>query len=503
MPRLPAITERSGRYLVGVLLCIKLMLLVWNAKVYDGVSYEPGHHADRAVFGGLKVGKLSYDPPLYYLPARLASRPADVPLIERHSVEAMERDAGEGRVKRASKLERTFRAELLDLLRYSNVLWVGFFYMAWIGYAFPRLLRARGAWLLASLLLLAIPGYQKLAAMSHPDNLFAAASALAVCVWLWLRERWLASSAGEGVSSEGRATRYLVLFALAIGLVGLTRPLALAYVVPLTLVALVYAARFSDGRWRQLLPRVLLVVSLVGVLSASWYVMRWRQTGAVLTSVREDVSAQYAPLRTGFHYFRYFRNFYPGELWENPNLSFGEQVPGADPRLSHANSFPSLLHSEIWGDHWLSFSGQKQRDGKAWPKRLSLAAAFLTPLLTPLLFAAWLWNLRSRAGALWRESPTARVFERLRKLGAGLETELVLAAIGLLGAALFLCWQTGAALMPGTQSSIKFIYLAAFFPAVIALPFTRALERLPALLLGAYFLVLYLAAFPVAMFYPS
>jgi hypothetical protein len=57
--------------------------------------------------------------------------------------------------------------------------------------------------------------------------------------------------------------------------------------------------------------------------------------------------------------------------------------------------------------------------------------------------------------------------------------------------------------MPGDNSSVKFIYVAAFFPAAIALPFTRPLEQLPSLLLAGYFLCLYLAAFPVAMFYPS
>lgn len=503
MPRLPAISDRSGRFIVALLLCIKLVLLVWNAKVYDGVTYQPEHHADRALFGGLKAGKLAYDPPLYYLPARLVSRPADVPLIERSSVEAMERNA-DTKLKRASKLERAFRDELLGVLRYTNVLWIGFFYVAWIGYAFPRLLRGRGTWFLASIVLLAIPGYQKLAAMSHPDNLFAAASALAVCVWLWLRERFehAQSNAVPATELGRRSWRYLLSFALAIAVVGLTRPLAVSFVLVLTVLALVYAARFSAGRRSSLLTRAVLVLSIVGVLSASWYVVRWRQTGAVLASVRDEVTEQHRPLRAGFPYLRYFRSFYIAELWEAPNDTFGATPEGGDPRLAHANSFPTLLHSEVWGDHWGNFSGAKQKDIKTWPKRISVAAAALTPLITLLLLAAWLWNFGARVRQQWRAEQTARVLARLQKLGSTFETELALSAICLIGTTLYLCWQTGPALSPGDNSSVKFIYLAAFVPAAIALPLSRPLERWPSVLLVAYFLVLFCTAFPVAMYWP-
>jgi hypothetical protein len=499
MPRLPAVTERSGRFIIALLLCIKLVLLVWNAKVYDGVSYESAHHADRAMFGGLKPGKLAYDPPLYYLPARLVSRPPDVPLVERSSD-----GTTTPKRKRQSKLERAFRAELLDVLRYSNVLWVGFFYVAWIGYAFPRLLRSRGAWFLASLLLLAVPGYQKLAAMSHPDNLFAAASAFAVCAWLWLRERFEKARANDVAAAElgRRALRYLLGFALAIALVGLTRPLALSYVMVLTVLALVYTARFSAGRWSAL-ARAALVVSLIGVLSTGWYVLRWSQTGAVLASVRDEVTEQYRPLRAGFPYVRYFRSFYIGELWETPNDGFGATAEGADPRQAHANSFPTLVHSEVWGDHWLSFSGPKNNETKAWPKRISVAVAAFTPLVTLLMLAAWLWSFGVRVRQNWRTTGATSAFGRLKKLAATFEIELALSAICLIGVASYLWWQTGPALMPGTNSSVKFIHMAAFLPAAIALPLTRPPERWLTMLLGAYLLVLFCAAFPVAMYWPD
>ena len=505
MSRLPAITERSGRFVIALLLCIKLMLLVWNAIVYDGVTYQPERQSDRAWFGGLKIGKLSYDPPLYYLPARLLRRPADVPFVERSSDEPTERPSIGKRKKKPSTEEQAFRGELLDVLRYTNVLWVGFFYVAWIYYAFPRLLRDRRAWFLASLVLLAIPGYQKLAAMSHPDNLFAAASALSVCVWLGLRERWQKTSLSSDANmplATGHATRNLTFFALVLGLVGLTRPLALAYVAPLTLVALVYAARFSTTRWQQRLGRAMLVVTLVGVMSGSWYVLRWRQTGAVLASVPTDVSASFEPLRRGFPYAHYFLSFYPAQLWDNPNLGFGEAPTGTDARSAPVNSFLTLLHSEVWGDHWLSFSGPKHKEGKAWAKRISVSTALLTPFITLLLLLAWLWSFGKRSTKIWQTGGSSSVVERLRRLGTTLETELVLGAISVLGAALFVWWQTGPALLPGDHSSLKFVHVAAFFPPAIALLLSRTLEKRPALLLNGYVFVLFVAAFPVAMYYP-
>lgn len=505
MSRLPTVTERSGRFIIALLLCVKLVLLVWNAVVYDGVTYQPERQSDRAWFGGLQIGKLSYDPPLYYLPARLLRRPADVAFVERGSDEPTERPSVGKRKKRAVTQERAFRGELLDVLRYTNVLWVGFFYVAWIYYAFARLLRDRRAWFLASLALLAIPGYQKLAAMSHPDNLFAAASALSVCAWLGLRERWQKTSLSTDPNmpvATGHAARYLTVFALVVGLVGLTRPLALAYIAPLALVALVYAARFSATRW-QLLGRAMLVVTLVGVMSASWYVVRWRQTGAVLASVPTDVSASSEPLRRGFPYAQYFLSFYPAQLWDNPNIGFGEAPPGTDVRSAPANSFLTLLHSEVWGDHWLSFSGPKQKDSKAWAKRISVSTALLTPFITLLLLSAWLWSFGKRSAKIWQTGGSSNVVERLRRLGTTLETELVLGAVSVLGAALFVWWQAGPALLPGDHSGLKFIHVAAFFPPAIALLLSRPLEKLPALALEGYALVLFMAAFPVAMYYPG
>jgi len=184
-------------------------------------------------------------------------------------------------------------------------------------------------------------------------------------------------------------------------------------------------------------------------------------------------------------------------------VGFGEAPAGADPRATPANSFLTLLHSEVWGDHWLSFSGPRQRDAKAWAKRISFSTALLTPFITLVLSLAWLWSFGKRAKELWQAGGSTRVVERLGKLGAILETELVLGAISVLGAALFIWWQTGPALLPGSHSSLKFIHVAAFVPPAIALLLSRPLEKLPALLLSGYIFLLFVAAFPVAMYYPS
>jgi hypothetical protein len=245
---------------------------------------------------------------------------------------------------------------------------------------------------------------------------------------LGVRERWqkmsLPSEANVPLAT-GHGIRSLTVLALAVGLVGLTRPLAIAYVAPLTLVGLVYAARFSATRG-QLLGRAMLVVTLVGVMSASWYVVRGRQTGAVLASVPADVTASAEPLRRGFSYAHYFLSFYPAQLWDNPNSAFGEAPTGTDARSAPVDSFPTLLHSEIWGDHWLSFSGPKQKEAKAWAKRASISTALLTPVITLALFGAWLWSFAKRGTKLWQGDRSTPVVERLRKLGTTLETELVL-----------------------------------------------------------------------------
>lgn len=502
MLSVPAIGERSGRTVIGVLLLVKLLLLVWNAYAYDGRSYDAGHHADRAVFAGLKPSALAYDPPLYYLPLKLASWPEGAPRIERHAV--LDDDDDAPRPKRQSRAERAGRAHLLTLLRYGNVAWMSIFYLGWIGYAFPRLLGRGSSWFLASLMLLALPGYQKVAAMSHPENLLAALSTLSVCSWLALKGKVeQESTAAEEPSPRPRAARpvWLAVFALTVALLGMTRPTALVPVAVFTLLGVVYVRRSYGPAFRSWAPRAALLVTLVATLSGSWYLLRYQRTSALTAFMAEGVAEAARARRPSFDYASYFISFQPRKLLTDPNTTMGDPPPPehGPPR---ADSFFTLLYSEVWGDHWLSFSGPKGREGKAWPKRMALGAGLLLPAVLALLTAAGVSRFASQLKSAWRESSGA-LASRLALTAKRLEVDLVLLAWSALGALLFVAWQAGPALLPGEQHSIKFIHIASLVPAAIALLFRTKLDRSTATLLASYLLVTFLAAFPVAMYFPG
>lgn len=514
MLRLPYITPRSGGLLVTVLLVIKLVLLIWNAAVFDGTSYDAVQHEDRALFGGLRPGKLAADAPLYYLPASLLPRPDDVPMLERspdtlrESQAAVAGAARPDRPKRASKSEKLFRSDLLSVLRYTNVFWLGLFYLAWILYAFPRLLLGFEGRFLASLLLLAIPGYQKLGVMSHPDNMFAATASVAVCCWLFLRERWQKSQRSAAPSADaaprtppGFGLGHLIVFALAIGLTALTRPFAIVPVAVLSVVAAVYLVRLVGLRWERLLPRVLLIGAIIGVMSASWPLYRWQHAGernAFATNSATEVESQ----RASFDFVEYFTTFKLGELLDDPSGKGRDGDGNGYFETQLAGSFFTLLYSEVWGDQWLYFSGSR-RDSKIWPKRLILATAVAVPLIACTLGGLFWWDLFRRARNQLREVSGGRVVARFFQLSAKLEQDLVLLALAVLGAALFVYWQAGPALLPGENSTVKFIHFAALLPPALALVFSPKLKPLAFNLLAGYFLVLYICALPLAMYWPK
>src|SRR6478752_4041232 len=125
--RLPWITPQSGRLLIMTLLVIKLAVNVWNAVEFNGKVYDQGHHQDRALFGGLRAGKMAYNPPLYYLPALLVHRPPDVPLVERSTKSEGDDDEAiasrEAARSPATPHERNHKAKLLKTLRLTNFVW--------------------------------------------------------------------------------------------------------------------------------------------------------------------------------------------------------------------------------------------------------------------------------------------------------------------------------------------------------------------------------------------
>ena len=505
MLRLPFVTPRSGRFLIALLLCIKLALLVWNAAVFDGRPYDVGHHSDRALFGGLRPGKMAYNPPPYYFPALLLKRPPDVPLVERSSETIGEdEEAIQSRKERttpANLSERRFRNRLIEELRYTNIFWVGLFYVGWIWYAFPRLLGSFQGWFLASLLLLAMPGYQKLGVMTHPDNMFAGCASLAICGWLFLRERWQRSQSVP--PQPGYGFKHLIGFALAIGLMALTRPFAAVPVAVLSVVATVYVVRLTGLHWKQLLPKLALVGVIVAVMSTSWYVYRWKHSGELTNAYRTGYISKFEGRRANFNYFKYYTTFNLTDLIDDPSRKMGDGGESVYADTPLANSFFTLLYSEVWGDQWLYFSGPKMRDLKVWPKRLILTCALLVPPIMAGLGGLFLWDMLRRAREQLRATKDHSVVRRLLELAATLERELVLLAIAVLGAALFIYWQAGPALLPGKNSTVKFIYIATLFPPTLALVFSRRMKPLTFNLLSGYFLILFIAAFPFAMYWPK
>jgi len=507
--RIPWLSPSTGKLLVVTLLCVKLLVLAWNAVQFDGSVYDQAHHQDRALFGGLRPGKMAYDPPLYYLPALLIPRPADVPLVERHHKSQGDDEEAiasrEAARSRAGPSERRHKARQLKLLRATNVALLAVVYIGFIFYAFPRLLKGFRSWLLASLLLLALPGYQKLAVMVHADNAFACFTTLGICAWLMVRGRWRPFRAlGQKARPGKLAFSHLLLFAVVTGMVGLTRPFSVVTVLVLTGAVLLYLVRLEGFRPGRLVPRAVLLISIIGVLSGSWYVYRWHESGAVTNAYRDRYIEKYASRRPGFDWVGYFTTLHVRDLLETPNRKFPNSSVSMYANNPHANSFFTLLHSEVWGDHWLYFSSSNRaREGKLWPKRVLLAAALPMLAIGPALSLAYAWDVVRRIRRSWSELSLASRLTKVRELISRFELDLVLLGIAGLGALLYLYWQTGPALLPGKNSTIKFIYIASLCGPAIALLFRRRPSAITFNLLSGYLLVLCLVSLPFVMFWPS
>jgi hypothetical protein len=496
--RLPWITPSSGRLLIATLLCIKLGLVVWNAIEFNGKVYDQGHHQDRALFGGLRAGKMAYNPPLYYLPSLLVHRPPEVPLVERSTKSVGDDDEAlasrEAARSPAGPEERAHKAKLIKLLRYTNIFWDTLLYLGWICYAFPRILRGFRAWFLASLLLLLLPGFQKLGVMVHPDNAFASLTTVGVCTWLWVRERWRAGKL---------SFQQLLAFAVAAGGVGLTRPFSIVTVGVLSLALLLYLIRLEGLRWSRLLIRGALLFTIVGVLSGSWYVYRWRYTGHITNAYRDHYMETFEKRRPGFSYKHYFTTFHLGELLKSPNRKLGGGTTSIYGNNPEANSFFTLLYSEVWGDHWLYFSSRQARETKLWPKRVLFVTGLALPPVVALLGVGFALDVTRRARRVVAERASESVWQKLRALIDALELDLVPLGVGGLGVLLYLYWQTGPALLPGKNSTIKFVYIASLFGPTISLLFKRRLRVSTFNLLTCYFLLLFIVALPLAMFWRS
>ena len=475
------LTPRGARGIVALLVCVKLAATVWDCVAFDAQPYDAPKHLRRAAAGGLDVDKLSYDPPLYYLPASAFAavkserwRPG-----QRAARREQQQQAGQRR-------HQGLTSPLLDFLRHTNIVYVGAFYLLWIYGVLPRVLPDWQRRTLAAMLLLALPGYQKLGVMPHPDNLHLAMAAL--CTFVWVR------MPGVGATPESSSTsaRSNLALALVTGLTGLTRPFAAATVASFAAANVAHLWLRRNSGVAAFLRRASLVLLLTGVIAGSWFAARGLASGTWREAYPRGYIEQFD--RRGFDYVHYLTTFYFAEMLAVPNRQIARldsdnwEKKGYVATNRYANSFFTTLYSETWGDHWLYFSGPNGHDLKVMVKRVIFVVAL--PLI-PLL----LLRFGSAAAALVRTAWQ-------RGFAVALDPAAVLFVHFVVGATLFLWWQLGSALSPGKQSSIKFIYCAYLFAPAVTLCFTAALapRRFNAWL--AYLLVLFMAAAPMAVFVP-
>ena len=453
------VTPRGGRILVTVGLVIKLVLLVWNASAYNNKPYDYHWHKARAASAGLRAGKMSYNPPLYYLPC--------LPLVED--------------IQRSTLKDGVTQDDLIDLLRGTNPIYLGLFYLCWIGFIIPRLIRDWKSRTVASLVLLGLPGFHKLGAMSHPDNLVVGLSALGISYWLWFRSRLARAGPRDWIGVVG--------FGLIVGLVGLTRPFAVVPVFVLTLGGVLALLR-ERGLWTwAFLSRATIFVVLAGSLSLSWYVYRWTETGTFAAGYNERWVGKFRPYRDDLDRVHYFTSFYFGDLLQEPNMLNPKIGYTGKPHAASdmSNSFPTIAYSEFWGDHWLYFSSSKYRtEGKRWPKRILFIVALL---MLPLLSVRFVCGCGTIVRRFARGDPDA-------------DADALLVLYVLLAATLFFYWLTGDALLPGANTPIKFIYNAHIVPVFVAVAFIGGMGARQFNAWLSYAALVYVAALPIAMFWP-
>lgn len=457
----------TGRVLL-ILLVLKTAILILNAATYPTArQYDLEHHSWRARSAGLEMGRMAYNPPLYYLPL--------LPLVD------LSRFYKDGKAiidLPVRPKEKARNIELLSYLKWGNVGYVFGAYLVWIVGILPRVASSRKAWFLSSFLLLALPGYQKAAVMAHPDVLLLFLASLT----FYLTLAWM--------NRAPKAWRHIVLAVVA-GLTGACRPFA---VVPLLacwflnvgMLAKQAVAQRRAGRSRAgvtlRLSGMVLVVSLVSAtIAAGWWGFRYAKTGEIMNAYNAEYMAPYLPHRKGFDYKHYYASLYPKELLKVPSRADVGVRPSRAP--SKSNSFFTQLYSEFWGDHYLYFSASRNfHDTKVWVKRVLFVLAL--PLTLLMVLGIVTGTLRTAFDAIKRR--------------ALVHPGLVMAGIFWVGFALFMYWQGGAGLLPGKNSTIKFLYIAWLVPFGIGTAASQPIGRVLFWILLACEIAVALAAFPMS-----
>lgn len=456
-----ATCEAAVRFLLGV----KLVISAWNAWFTHDRTYDRADHLFRATHSLWTMEGHSYDPPLYYVPAYLFRQLAP----------------------KAATAEN-----LIRLMRVENFAILVMGYLCWLYVIIPGLFRNWRSRVIASVLLLALPTYQKVAQLAHPDNLHFGLASAALAAWMLL---WRGRRVRPSRSNQRNWLPKLVALSVLIGTTGMTRPFAAVSVLLLwgatmTLIAVRWGEKRKE-MWRDMI----IVSAIAGTLSSSWFVYRKLETG-VIGGTYDDVYIQkYAPHRASVRLVRYFTTFYFGALLTEPNRDMAALDKRAKTpfQSKYGNSFPTIAYSEFWGDHWCYFSGAASKDTvwseeeKRWPKRVLFVVALPLSLLLAVRFFPSVVFVAARARVNWqRHFPS-----------------LLLIAYLLLGTAMFVWWQAGAGMTPGKNSSIKALYNAHLIAPLVLVPLLKPLGqhlRTPVM----FWILLTLAvSLPVAMFWPQ
>lgn len=465
--RLLSVYPWRARFLLGALFTIKLVVTFFNAVAYNAErQYDPGSHFPAISTCGFYTSVRSYNPPLYHwlsCPVVVATHIAWLPgrMAEFRTTPAARSDLlAAAKAKAFAKFEaETLERDLLPFVesgpvaaaRTWNFVFLAAFYGLACFFLFPAFLSDWRACLFASIVLLALPGYQRLAATVNPENLLNF-GALAGFVALYVVMK----------SSLSSCARLLAAFGV-ISALTLTRPLA---IVPAAVysayIALKPIVRGHISAWRASLRTYALLFAAIAVVGSSWWMYRVAVLGPdqAFRAAPHWYLEKYATRAATFDYTGFYTKTYFNDLFQTPSrLADASDPPCAqnyDTCSGKNDSFFTLLFSETYGEHWLYYSGPPEHDKKVEFKRAALAfGAVFTPLLLVMfLLGNWRAMTERIAGLL----PDARM-ERLEWA--------VVALIGIGGFVAYMTWQITAGLEPGKNSSVKFTYFAFAVPFLL------------------------------------
>lgn len=482
----PDAESRKFQKILIALLLLKILIMGWNAAKYVSVEqydYWKSHY--RLNDCGLEAAYMGADPPLYYM-LGCPLIPAAYFFYTDNFVEELlipyltgETDIRKNWSERRGGVDfweevtlPAYTEFVAGGFRWINMMMVVLFYAIWLFRLFPKLLPRPPDWFTAGLLLLLLPGFQKIAVMIKPDNATILAVTIAFALWLQWRDE------------VGWSLRRAALFACAIGAMGLTRPLAIWPVLLLGLMAAwkIWIETPPRGwqRWGADKLRIFSVYSLlVIVLCGSWWAYRYVEIGVVVEN-NEIYMAKYRPKLPEQDRFEYFSQARFADLLRNPN----RRMDHADKSGGKGVSFWAIFYSDLWGDHWLYFSGPKRVELKPNFKR------FIFVLALPLtLFAGF--------------SFVRVMIRRSRDWMGRFEWDAVFVSglIGLGGVLTWLLWEQTNGLT-GKHGGNKFQYYAWAVPFLIP-AIMQAFPRHPLWrkIGWGYLSALFLAALPIAVYW--